>query len=116
MEKYLHFMVLVDIAVPRDIEPGGRQTGQRYLYSVDDLHAIIQSNLAQRKAAAVQAESIVQQESTNFMAWLRSQGAVETIRDYRSQADQIRAEMEAKSAGRHRAGRKRGAGYSRAGP
>ena len=39
---------------------------------MDDLHAIIQSNLAQRKAAAVQAESIVQQESTNFMARLRS--------------------------------------------
>ena len=82
-------MLLVDIAVPRDIEPEVGKLANAYLYSVDDLHAIIQSNLAQRKAAAVQAESIVQQESTNFMAWLRSQGAVETIRDYRSQADQI---------------------------
>ncbi|MGQ6093585.1 hypothetical protein ACUNGQ_20840, partial [Serratia sp. IR-2025] len=90
-------MLLVDIAVPRDIEPEVGKLANAYLYSVDDLHAIIQSNLAQRKAAAVQAESIVQQESTNFMAWLRSQGAVETIRDYRSQADQIRAEMEAKA-------------------
>ena len=88
-------MLLVDIAVPRDIEPEVGKLANAYLYSVDDLHAIIQSNLAQRKAAAVQAESIVQQESTNFMAWLRSQG-VETIRDYRSQADQI-AEMEAKA-------------------
>lgn len=90
-------MLLVDIAVPRDIEPEVGKLANAYLYSVDDLHAIIQSNLAQRKAAAVQAESIVQQESTNFMARLRSQGAVETIRDYRSQADQIRAEMEAKA-------------------
>ncbi len=90
-------MLLVDIAVPRDIEPEVGKLANAYLYSVDDLHAIIQSNLAQRKAAAVQAESIVQQESINFMAWLRSQGAVETIRDYRSQADQIRAEMEAKA-------------------
>ena len=90
-------MLLVDIAVPRDIEPEVGKLANAYLYSVDDLHAIIQSNLAQRKAAAVQAESIVQQESTNFMAWLRSRGAVETIRDYRSQADQIRAEMEAKA-------------------
>ncbi|MEM8267278.1 glutamyl-tRNA reductase, partial [Morganella morganii] len=71
-------MLLVDIAVPRDIEPEVGKLANAYLYSVDDLHAIIQSNLAQRKAAAVQAESIVQQESTNFMAWLRSQGAVET--------------------------------------
>ena len=87
-------MLLVDIAVPRDIEPEVGKLANAYLYSVDDLHAIIQSNLAQRKAAAVQAESIVVQESGEFMAWLRSQGAVETIREYRSQADQVRAELQ----------------------
>lgn len=53
--------------------------------------------MAQRQAAAVQAESIVQQESMNFMTWLRAQGAVETIRDYRSQAEQVRSEMTAKA-------------------
>jgi len=90
-------MLLVDIAVPRDIEPEVGKLANAYLYSVDDLHAIIQNNLAQRQAAAVQAESIVQQESINFMAWLRSQGATETIRDYRSQAEQVRVEMESKA-------------------
>lgn len=90
-------MLFVDIAVPRDIEPEVGKLASAYLYSVDDLHSIIQSNLAQRKAAAVQAEHIVQQESANFMAWLRAQGAVETIRDYRSQADQMRAEAEAEA-------------------
>lgn len=90
-------MLFVDIAVPRDIEPEVGRLASAYLYSVDDLHSIIQSNLAQRKAAAVQAEHIVQQESANFMAWLRAQGAVETIRDYRSQADQMRAEAEAEA-------------------
>ncbi|KAA0261641.1 glutamyl-tRNA reductase [Hafnia alvei] len=90
-------MLFVDIAVPRDIEPEVGKLSSAYLYSVDDLHSIIQSNLAQRKAAAVQAEHIVQQESANFMAWLRAQGAVETIRDYRSQADQMRAEAEAEA-------------------
>nr|MCA6989120.1 glutamyl-tRNA reductase [Dickeya zeae] len=64
-------MLMVDIAVPRDIEPEVGKLPNVYLYSVDDLHAIIQHNLAQRKAAAVQAESIVQQESSDFMAWLR---------------------------------------------
>jgi len=68
-----------------------------YLYSVDDLQAIIEQNLAQRKAAAVQAESIVVQESSEFMAWLRSQGAVNTIREYRSQAEEIRAELEGRA-------------------
>ncbi|ASN85754.1 glutamyl-tRNA reductase [Pectobacterium versatile] len=90
-------MLMVDIAVPRDIEPEVGKLPNVYLYSVDDLHAIIQHNLAQRKAAAIQAESIVQQESSDFMAWLRAQSAVETIRDYRAQADELRAEMTAKA-------------------
>ncbi|RJT42254.1 glutamyl-tRNA reductase [Rahnella woolbedingensis] len=90
-------MLMVDIAVPRDIEPEVGKLANAYLYSVDDLHSIIQSNLAQRKAAAIQAETIVEQESSNFMAWLRSQGAVEIIRDYRSRADIIRADAQAKA-------------------
>lgn len=90
-------MLLVDIAVPRDVEPEVGKLANAYLYSVDDLQAIIENNMAQRKAAAVQAETIVAQESSEFMAWLRAQSAVETIRDYRDQAAQIRAELEAKA-------------------
>ncbi|PWC23579.1 MULTISPECIES: glutamyl-tRNA reductase [Brenneria] len=90
-------MLMVDIAVPRDIEPEVGKLPNVYLYSVDDLHAIIQHNLAQRQAAAIQAESIVQQESADFMAWLRAQSAVETIRDYRAQADELRSEMTARA-------------------
>ncbi|MFP1728637.1 glutamyl-tRNA reductase [Lonsdalea quercina] len=90
-------MLMVDIAVPRDIEPEVGKLANVYLYSVDDLHAIVQQNLAQRKAAAVQAESIVQQESSEFMGWMRAQTAVETIRDYRSQADALREEMTTKA-------------------
>lgn len=90
-------MLFIDIAVPRDIEPEVGKLSNAYLYSVDDLQAIIQHNMAQRQAAAVQAESIVQQESMNFMTWLRAQGAVETIRDYRSQAEQVRSKMTAKA-------------------
>lgn len=90
-------MLFVDIAVPRDIEPEVGNLANVYLYSVDDLHNIIQSNVAQRKIAAQQAEVIVEQESANFMAWLRAQQAVESIRHYRAQAEQIRAEMTAKA-------------------
>ncbi|MGK2889333.1 MAG: glutamyl-tRNA reductase [Candidatus Malihini olakiniferum] len=90
-------MLMVDIAVPRDIEPEVGKLPNVYLYSVDDLHAIIQHNMAQRQAAAVQAASIVQQESADFMAWLHAQSAVKTIREYRSQAEAIRAEMKAKA-------------------
>ncbi len=90
-------MLLVDIAVPRDVEPEVGKLPNAYLYSVDDLQAIIESNMAQRQAAAVQAETIVVQESSEFMSWLRAQSAVETIRDYRSQAEQVRAELEARA-------------------
>ncbi|HCN8433934.1 TPA: glutamyl-tRNA reductase, partial [Escherichia coli] len=54
-------------------------------------------NLAQRKAAAVEAETIVAQETSEFMAWLRAQSASETIREYRSQAEQVRDELTAKA-------------------
>ena len=90
-------MLLVDIAVPRDVEPEVGKLPNAYLYSVDDLQAIIESNMAQRQAAAVQAETIVVQESSEFMSWLRAQSAVETIRDYRSQAEQVREELQARA-------------------
>jgi glutamyl-tRNA reductase len=87
-------MLLVDIAVPRDVEPEVGKLPNAYLYSVDDLQAIIEQNMAQRKAAALQAESIVVQESGEFMAWLRAQSAGESIREYRMQAEQVRAELQ----------------------
>ncbi|STM39377.1 glutamyl-tRNA reductase [Escherichia coli] len=90
-------MLLVDIAVPRDVEPEVGKLANAYLYSVDDLQSIISHNLAQRKAAAVEAETIVAQETSEFMAWLRAQSASETIREYRSQAEQVRDELTAKA-------------------
>ncbi|MEA1065188.1 glutamyl-tRNA reductase [Erwinia sp. HR93] len=90
-------MLLVDIAVPRDVEPEVGKLANAYLYGVDDLQAIIQHNMAQRQAAAVQAETIVAQETREFMAWLRAQSVNETIRDYRSQAEQIRDDLLSKA-------------------
>lgn len=90
-------MLLVDIAVPRDVEPDVGKLANAYLYSVDDLQSIISHNLAQRKAAAVQAETIVEQETSEFMAWLRAQSVSETIREYRGQAEQVRNELTAKA-------------------
>ena len=90
-------MLLVDIAVPRGVEPEVGKLSNAYLYSVDDLQSIISHNLAQRKAAAVEAETIVEQEASEFMAWLRAQGASDTIREYRSQSEQIRDELTAKA-------------------
>ncbi|WP_299022426.1 glutamyl-tRNA reductase [uncultured Photobacterium sp.] len=86
-------MLLVDIAVPRDIEQEVGELNDAYLYTVDDLHSIVEKNREQRKVAAIQAEAIVSEESAAFMSWLRSLEAVDSIRQYRCYAEDIKAEL-----------------------
>ncbi|ENO8811363.1 glutamyl-tRNA reductase [Photobacterium damselae] len=86
-------MLLVDIAVPRDIEAEVGELNDAYLYSVDDLHSIVEKNREQRKVAAIQAEAIVSEESAAFMSWLRSLEAVDSIRQYRHHAEEIKGEL-----------------------
>ncbi len=90
-------MLIVDIAVPRDVEAQVGDLNDVYLYSVDDLQSIIDSNIQQRKAEAIQAEAIVSEESAAFMTWVRSLQAVDSIREYREHANHIREELLAKS-------------------
>lgn len=90
-------MLFVDIAVPRDIEAQVGDISDVYLYTVDDLQSIIDSNLKQRKVEAIQAEAIVSEESAAFMSWLRSLQAVDSIREYREQSNQSREALLAKS-------------------
>lgn len=81
---------MVDIAVPRDIEPEVGNLRDVYLYTVDDLHEVIEENLQSREAAAEEAEEIIDVQVEQFMGWLQSLDAVDTIRAYRTQADHIR--------------------------
>jgi len=78
---------MVDIAVPRDIEPEVGELEDVYLYCVDDLHEIIDENLQSRREAALQAEEIIDSQLENFLAWLRTQDAVPVIRDIRERAE-----------------------------
>ncbi|ODQ00887.1 MULTISPECIES: glutamyl-tRNA reductase [Salinivibrio] len=88
-------MLLIDIAVPRDIEEEVGNLADAYLYSVDDLQSIVERNREQRKVAAIQAEAIVTEESADFMRWLRSREAVDSIKQFRTQSEQIKqAELE----------------------
>ncbi|MFM2590628.1 glutamyl-tRNA reductase [Vibrio sp. TBV020] len=90
-------MLLVDIAVPRDIESQVGELNDAYLYSVDDLQSIVDSNIEQRKVEAIQAEAIVSEESAAFMSWMRSLQAVDSIREYRQSANEIREDLLTKS-------------------
>ncbi|ART79800.1 glutamyl-tRNA reductase [Oceanisphaera avium] len=82
-------ILLVDIAVPRDIEPEVDELNDAYLYTVDDLQGIIEQNMATRQQAANQAEIIIEEERDNFMAWYRSLESVKLIQDYRGHAEQV---------------------------
>jgi glutamyl-tRNA reductase len=86
-------MVLVDIAVPRDIEPEAAELEGIYLYTVDDLKGVIEDNMLNRKQAALQAEEIIDTQVTRFMEWLGTLDAVSTIRALRDQAASIQDEV-----------------------
>ncbi|QPK63030.1 glutamyl-tRNA reductase [Methylomonas sp. LL1] len=85
-------MFMVDLAVPRDIEAEVEQLADVYLYTVDDLQNTVNQNMDSRRRAAEQAEEIIDTQVEHFLGWLRSQGAQETIRDFRTQAEITRDE------------------------
>lgn len=84
---------ILDIAVPRDVEPEVGELEDVYLYSVDDLKSIIDDNIKSRSEAVTQAEQIIDTEVALFMDWVNSQDAVATIRALRNQAQRIRADV-----------------------
>ncbi|TNH09556.1 glutamyl-tRNA reductase [Testudinibacter sp. TR-2022] len=90
-------MLIIDIAVPRDVEQQVSEIDSVYHYSVDDLQHIIRHNLAQRQKASEQAEQIIQQESTAFFQWLKLYQSSNLIRKYRDQAEQTRQELLSKA-------------------
>lgn len=85
-------MFMVDIAVPRDIEPEVGELDDVYLYSVDDLHEVVAENLKSRQGAAQAAEELVGSGVAEFMQRLRELAAVDVLRAYRQQAERLRDE------------------------
>lgn len=83
-------MFMVDIAVPRDIEPEVSQLDDVYLYTVDDLQSVIEENMQSRQIAAQQAEQMIHDEVNQFMSWLRAQGQLQLLRDFRQHANHHR--------------------------
>ena len=82
-------MLLVDLAVPRDIDPKVENLDGVYLYGVDDLQSVIDDNLAQRRQAAVEAELMVSQLATQLMTQQKVKQAGQTIQAYRAQGQQF---------------------------
>jgi glutamyl-tRNA reductase len=88
-------LFVIDIAVPRDVEPAAGEIEQVFLYNIDDLQATVQENLARRASEVLLAESIVAEEVSRFSGWLRSRGAIPTVVALRQKFENVRrAELE----------------------
>ncbi len=82
---------MVDLAVPRDIEPEVQALPDVYLYTVDDLASVVQSGQSLRQAAVAQAEVIIDAGVQSFVHWVEQRGAVPLILQLQAQAESWRA-------------------------
>ena len=83
-------MFLIDLAVPRDIEPQVDELKDVFLYTVDDLQKVVSKNQAARREAAVEAEKIIDLQVVRFMHWMRSLDSIPTILSLREKIDLLR--------------------------
>ncbi|HDG98446.1 MAG TPA: glutamyl-tRNA reductase [Desulfobacterales bacterium] len=82
-------LFFIDIAVPRDIDPRVNDLDNVYLFDIDDLKGVTESNLEQRRKEAARAESIIEEEVVKFDRWLQTLAVVPTIISLREKAETI---------------------------
>jgi glutamyl-tRNA reductase len=83
-------LFIIDIAVPRDVDPAVSEIEQVFLYNIDDLQGIVQENIARRSAEIAKAEAIVGEELARFTGWQRSRRTIPTVVALRQRFDEIR--------------------------
>ena len=86
-------MLLIDLAIPRDIEPEVNQLEDVFLYTVDDLQQIANSNLEERLKEKVEAEKIIKYSSLEFIEWINNIPDEVVIKNYRRQANLLKDEL-----------------------
>jgi glutamyl-tRNA reductase len=84
-------LFLIDLAVPRDLDPSIHELEGCYLYDIDDLQAVVSETLAGRRREAERAEAIVAGEAERFREWQASLDVVPAIASLRARAEEIRA-------------------------
>ena len=100
---------MVDIAVPRDIEPEVAKLEDIYLFTIDDLQNVVNENIESRREAARDANEMIAAEIAQFEQQLKTLDAVPTIRQLRDEAEIVRAQTTGTGAA-HAGGRARSAG------
>ncbi len=93
-------LFVIDLAVPRDVDPAVAVLDGCYLYDIDDLQAVVSESLSGRWREAARAETIVTQEAERFRDWQASLGVVPAIASLRERAESIRSGELAKAEGR----------------
>ena len=83
---------LIDIAVPRDIDPEVNDIDNVYLYNIDDLKEIAEANVRRRRQEMVKCDRIVEREVSSFMGWLNSLQATPVIRELHQHFESVRSE------------------------
>ena len=83
-------MFLIDIAVPRDIDPKINDIDNVYVYNIDDLQTVVASNMKERRKEAIKAEHIVLNDVGKFYNWIKNLNVVPTIVAIRKKFDEIR--------------------------
>ena len=83
-------LFIIDIALPRDVDPSVGDLEQVFLYNIDDLQATVRENLARRASEVARAEAIVDEEIAKFAAWFRSRSAIPTLVALRQRFEAIR--------------------------
>jgi glutamyl-tRNA reductase len=84
------YLFIIDIAVPRDVEPAVGELSNVFLYDIDDLQQVVDANLEQRKREIPRVRAIIDQEVAELMNWLRARDVVPTIVDLRNHVEEIR--------------------------
>jgi len=93
-------LLLIDLAVPRDVDPALASLDGCFVYDIDDLEAVVEASLVGRRAEATRAERIVAAEASRFQEWQASLTVVPAIASLRARAEEIRAAELAKAEGR----------------
>jgi glutamyl-tRNA reductase len=84
------YLFIIDIAVPRDVEPAVGALSNVFLYDIDDLQHVVDANLEQRKREIPRVRAIIDQETAGYMDWLGTLEVVPTIVDLRDHVEGIR--------------------------
>ena len=93
-------LFLIDLAVPRDLEPSIHELDGCYLYDIDDLQAVVAETMVARRSEAERAEALVLEEADEFRAWQASLDVVPAIASLRARAEEIRERELEKARGR----------------